>query len=43
MFAQDALARGRHELGQRELEVAPRDALERRGKQEHEQPEAAAQ
>ena len=31
------------ELGQRELEVAPGDALERRREQEHEQPEAAAQ
>ena len=31
------------ELRQRELDVAPRNALERRREQEHEQPEAAAQ
>ena len=39
MFAQDARARFGRQFRQRELEVAARDALERRGEQEHEQPE----
>ena len=43
MLAQDALAGRGYELGQRKLEIAPRDALERGREQEHDEPEAAAE
>ena len=43
VFAQDRRALRRVELGQRQLDVAPRDALEGRGEQADEPAQPAAQ